>query len=137
MEVTGNPDRILKENKKIFNPWFEAWLLSHVPRLMNHPKWFSTDHDIKICDVVLFLKQDGVLSNSYQYGMVNEIAPSTDGIIHKVIVRYRNHQENVDQYTTRSVHDLVLIHPTDELNLMEKLGKVASIANKEYEELNI
>ena len=50
------------------------------------PKWFSTDHDIKICDVVLFLKQDGVLSNSYQYGMVNEIVPSKDGIICKVIV---------------------------------------------------
>ena len=64
---------------------------------MNHPKWFSRDHDIKICDIVLFFKQDGVLSNSCQYGMVNDIVPSKDGIIHKVIVRYRNHQENVDR----------------------------------------
>ena len=39
-------------------------------------------------------------------------------------------KENVDRYKTRSVHDLVLIHPIDELNLMEELGKVASIANK-------
>ena len=31
MEVTGNPDRILKENIKILNLWFEAWLISHVP----------------------------------------------------------------------------------------------------------
>ena len=34
----------------------------------------------------------------------------------------------------------MLIHPIDELNLelnMEELGKVALIANKEYEELNI
>ena len=68
--------------------------------------------------------------------MVNEIVPSKDGIIRKVIVRYRNHQEDVDWYTIRSVRDLVLIHPI-ELNLMEKLGKVASIVNKEYEELNI
>ena len=90
----------------------------------------------KSCDVVLFLKEDGVLSESYQYGMVNEIVPSKDGIIRKVIVRYRNHQEDVDWYTIRSVRDLVLIHPI-ELNLMEKLGKVASIVNKEYEELNI
>ena len=52
--------------------------------------------------------------------------------IRTVIVRYRNHPENVDRYTTRSVRDLVLIHPVDELNLMEELGKVvASIANKE------
>ena len=86
MEVTGNSDRILKENRNIFNSWFETWLISHVPRLMNHPKWFSTDHDIKVCDVVLFLKQDRVLCNSYQYGMVNEIIPSKDSVIHKVIV---------------------------------------------------
>ena len=98
---------------------------------MNHPKWFSTAHDIKICDVVLFLKQDGVLSNSYQYGMVNKIVPSNDGVIRKVIVRYRNYHENVDRYTTKSVRDLVLIHPIDELILMEELGEVAPIANKE------
>ena len=53
---------------------------------MNHPKWFSTDPDIKICDVALFLKQDGVLSNSYQYGMINEIVPSKGGIIRKMII---------------------------------------------------
>ena len=69
--------------------------------------------------------------------MVNEIVPSKDGVICKVIVWYRNHQENVDQYTTRSIHDLVLIHPIDELNLMEELGKVASIANEECETMNI
>ena len=137
MEVTGNQDRILKENRKIFNSWFEAWLISHVPRLMNHPKWFSADHDIKICDVVLLLKQVGVLSNSYQYGKVNKVVPSKDGVIRKVIARYRNHQENVDRYTTRSVRNLVLIHPIDELNLMEELGKVASIDNKEYEVMNV
>ena len=56
MEVTGNPDRILKENKNFFNSWFEAWLISHVPRLMNHPKWFSTDHVIKICHVCILLE---------------------------------------------------------------------------------
>ena len=100
MEVTGNHDRILKENREIFNSWFEALLTSNVPRLMNHPKWFSTDHDIKICDVVLFLKQDWVLNNSYQYGMVNETVRSKDGIIRKVIVQYRNHEENIDRYTT-------------------------------------
>ena len=38
MQITGNPDRILKENRKTFNSWFETWLISHVPRLINHPK---------------------------------------------------------------------------------------------------
>ena len=104
---------------------------------MNHPKWFSIDHGIKMCDVVLFLKQDGVLSNSYHYSMVNSIVTSKDGVIRKVIVRYRNHQENIDQYTIRPVPDLLLIHPINELNLMEELGKVALIANKEYDAMNV
>ena len=61
--------------------------------------------------------------------MVPEIVPSKHGVIPQVIVRYRNHQENVDRYTTRSVGDLVLILPIDVLNLMEELGKKTSIAN--------
>ena len=39
-EVTGNPGEILKENKRILNSWFETWLVYHVQKLMNHPKWF-------------------------------------------------------------------------------------------------
>ena len=100
---------------------------------MNYPKLFSTDNDIKVCDVGLFLKQDGVLSSSCQYDKVNEIAPSSDGIIRKMIVRndYRNYQKNVDRYATRSVRYLVLINPVDKLSLMKELGRAASIAYKE------
>ena len=137
MEVTSNPDRILKKTRKIFSSWFETWLIAHLPRLTNHSEWFSLDHDIKIRGVALFLKHDGVLSSSCQYGMVNEIVPSKYVVICKVIVRYRNHQENVDRYTIRSIRDLMLIHPIDELNLMEELGKVTLIANKVYEALSI
>ena len=39
----------------------------------------------------------GVLSSSYQYGMVNKVVPSKDGIIRKMNRRYRNHQQNVDR----------------------------------------
>ena len=60
--------------------------------------------------------------------MVHEAVPSRDGIFRKVVVKYRNNQENVDRFTTRAVRELVLIHPVDELNLMEKLEKMATVA---------
>ena len=65
---------------------------------MNHPKWFCPDCDIKLYDVVLFFKQDGVLTNTYQYGisMINKIAPSKDSVIRKAAVCYRNHQKYVN-----------------------------------------
>ena len=38
MKVTRNYQKMLEENKKIYNIWFEAWLASHVPKLMDQPK---------------------------------------------------------------------------------------------------
>lgn len=50
---------------------------------------------------------------------MNEIVPWKDGVIRKAVFCYRNHQENIDRYITRAVYDLLLIHPIDQLNLME------------------
>ena len=88
-------------------------------KLTNHPKWFCIDRDTKVCNVVFFLKQNGVLSNTYQYDVMNEIVPWKDGVIRKAVFCYRNHQENIDRYITRAVYDLVLLHPIDQLNLIE------------------
>ena len=129
MKITGSTQKITEENKKIFNSWFEAWLTSYVPKLMHQPKWFRSDRDIKICDVVLFTKKEGSISSIYQYGMVHEIEPSKDGLIRRVVVKYRNHNESVDRFTTRAVRELVLIHPIDEVHLMEELGKMSTTDN--------
>ena len=98
MEVSGNLNKLLKENKMIFNSWFKSGLVSHIPKLMNHPEWFCGESDIKPDDVVLFSKQDRVLSNTYQYGicMINKILTSNNSVFRKSIVCYRNHQEHVN-----------------------------------------
>ena len=71
MTVTNNPEKFFFTNEKLFNTWFECWLISHVPKLMHHPKWFQTDRDVKVGDVVLFSKQENQLSSTYQYGMIS------------------------------------------------------------------
>jgi len=43
-----NPTKILKENEKVYNAWFEVWLLVHVPKLMKQQKWFDSDGDDKL-----------------------------------------------------------------------------------------
>ena len=71
---------------------------------MQQPKWFRSERDIKICDIVLFLKQEGsILSNNYQYGMVKEIIPCRDDVIPEIVMKYRNANENTDRFTTRAV----------------------------------
>ena len=120
--VTSNPGNLLKANQKIFDTWFETWLTVHVPKLMYQPKWFDSHHHIKIGDVVLFIKRESTLNNTYQYGKVKEIISSQDGRIRKVIVEYRNENENTNRTTYRAVRGLVLIHPVDELSLSEELA---------------
>ena len=53
--------------------------------------------------------------------MIHEIEPSKDGLIRKVVVKYRN-----NRFTTRAVRELVLIHPIDEVHIMEELVRMAT-----------
>ena len=128
--VTNDYSKILNQNNQIFESWFWAWLVSFVPKLMERPKWFNTDRDMKICDIVLLLRHEGALRCVYQYGTVNEIQRGGDGVIRRVQVKYRNHNENIDRCTWRTVRQLIIIHPVDELSIMEELGTLKfSICN--------
>ena len=124
-EEQGSLQRKIDENNRIFRAWFQVWLISHVPKLMDQPKWFKSDRDIKICDIVLMLKQEGELCCTYQYGMVHALEKDKDDVIRKVQIKYRNSSENQDRFTWRSVRTLVIIHPVDELSIMEELAKSA------------
>ena len=80
---------------------------------------------MKICAAVFFIKKDGSLVSTYQYGMINQLQQSKDCIIRKTIVKYCNYNENVDRFVTDAVNELVLIHPMIELRFMEELGNLA------------
>ena len=136
--VTDDPSKFFAENTKIFNAWFETWLSCHVPKLMKQPKWFRTEYDVNQGDIVLFLKKEGLLNTTYQYGIVSDVEKSRDGKIRTVTVRYRNHNESVDRETRRAVRQLIVIHRVDELNIIQELGNIASVvdAKKKCDELS-
>jgi hypothetical protein len=126
LNVEGNYDKVLNHNEKVFNAWFGAWLISHVPKLIDQPKWFVADRHLKEGDIVLFSKHESELSNTYQYGMVHSLVVGRDGRIREVDVRYRNSSEKTDRFTRRATRSLVVIHPVDEVTVMQELGSVAA-----------
>ena len=129
MHVTRNPSKFLEDNVKIFNSWFETWFVSQVPKLMDHPKWFKTEYHLQVGDIVLFLKKEGLLNETYQYGTIKSTDIGRDGKIRGAVVRYRNHNENPDRETHRAVRQLIMIHRVDELNILQELGEIAIIAD--------
>ena len=125
MCITNHYEKILQTNNSIFEAWFENWLVSHVPKLMDQPKWFKTDRDLKQGDIELILKEEKELCNVYQYGMVETVHRGRDSIIRKVFVRYRNANEATSRTTLRSARSLIVIHPVDEIDVIQELGEIA------------
>ena len=130
--VRNNPKKFLFTHEKLFIRLFKCWLISHVLKLMHHPKWFQTDKDVKVEDVFLFIKQKNQLSSTYQYGMISDLSRSSDNKIRKATVRFRNSIETVDRFTNRAVRQLIVIHPMDELNMMKELRQTATFADMQY-----
>ena len=64
--------------------------------------------------------------------MISDLSKSCDDKIREAIVRYRNSTEAVDRFTNRAVRQLIVIHPMDELNMMEELGQIATFADMQH-----
>ena len=118
-------DKILENNRNIYNSWFENWLLCHVPKLMEQPKWFRDDRHVQKGDIVLLLKHESDISSEYRYGIIDSVEVSRDGKIRGAYVRYRNSDSNTDQTSYRAVRSLVVIHSVDEVNIMQEIGEIA------------
>ena len=112
--------RIIESNEKIFRAWFNAWLVSFVPTLVERPKWCTSDGDIKIGDIVLFLKSEKEFDLQYQYGILSKVHTGKDGKNRKVEVEYQNSNEGLKRKTHRGSRDLVIVHPVDELDIYER-----------------
>ena len=99
LKIDRNLNRIIESNNKIFEVWFKKWLTSYVPSLVEKPKWFVTETNVSIGDVILFLKSEQEFVRQFQYGIIVDSIKSRDNIIRTVEIEYRNHSENIKRRT--------------------------------------
>ena len=122
LTVTEDIRKIVKRNTDVYNTWFKCWLISSVPTLILQPKWYQSDRDPKIGDVILFLKSEKEFERKYQYGIITDIKVSRDGKIRQVEVEYQNYSEKSKRRTNRGTREVVVIHPVEELGLLRELN---------------
>ena len=125
IEVTGDIGKIIKRNNEIFHTWFKCWLISYVPTLMLQPKWYKSDIDPKVGDIILFLKSDREYDKQYQYGIIIDVKVSRDGKVRQIEVEYQNHIEKTKRRTIRGTREVVVIHPVGELGLVRELNALS------------
>ena len=125
LEIVPDLRMIIENNNRIFEVWFKEWLVSYVPTLVEQPKWFVTERNIAIGDVVLFLKSEKEFDLQYQYGIVVRTLMGKDGAVREVEVEYQNPNETTKRRTTRGARDLVVIHQVDEIGISKELAELA------------
>ena len=89
---------------------------------MLQPKWFRSDMDPKVDDVILFLKSDKEFDKQYQYGIITDLKLNRDYKIRRIEIEYQNHTEKTKRRTLRGTRDVVVVHPADELGLVRELN---------------
>ena len=125
------PVRLSNDNRKMmseiqdkFAAWYRIWCNVYVPKLMHQKQGFKNDRDLAPGDLVYYQKSEGALAGVWMMGRVDQLVRSRDGLIRRVIVKYRNHKEDFDRVTERSARKLIKIWSEDDSDLHEDLSKL-------------
>ena len=125
VRLSTDNNKMMKDVQKRTEAWFKIFKDSCVPRLVLQQKWYRTVKDLAVGDLVFFRKTESELGDGdWTVGMVEQVLPSVDGHIRKVLVKYRNASENFDRLTPRNSRKLVKLCNVDDPGLSEDLDWV-------------
>lgn len=130
------PSRLMEQMETVFKAWWEVWkderLVDYIPQ---PGKWTESKGEIKVGDVVIFLKsdKDQTLGDPvWKMGRVKELELSADGVARTAIVEYKNSTETVFRTTRRSVRKIAVLHREGDLDLVQELNEAARQMNISY-----
>ena len=116
---------LLKKVEKLYEAWFLVWRDTVVPKIMFRPKWFNSDKDLEVGDLVYFQKSESKLDQAWTLGRVEQVVRSErDNLIRKVVVKYQNSGEQHPQFTDRHVRKLIKLFNVDEHQVQEDLAEL-------------
>ena len=124
VKLSSDTTKMLGDIQGKYEAWYKIWLETYVPKLMMTKKGFKNSRDLAKNDIVYFQKEEGALSSPWSMGVIEQIVRGRDGVIRRVVVKYRNFKEDFDRFTDRSVRRLIKLYSVDDPDIYSDLGKV-------------
>ena len=123
--------KMMEQNAAIEAAWFDVWEKEKIITLIPQPyKWKSGVPDVKVNDVVVFIKDKKVGGGPlWKVGIVDSVETSRDEVIRRVNIRYRLSGEQVNRYTRRSVRSVAVVWRDSDLDLPGQLSTAQAKAN--------
>ena len=109
--------------QNLADEFWKRWTELCAPSLVLHPKWHTSQRNLKPGDVVLVFDDSSAIRGEYRLAIIREVYAGDDHKVRKVSLAYKTYKvgEKVaeysgakDQVITRSIQRLVLIVPVDE-----------------------
>ena len=116
---------ILSRVNETYDSWFKIWAEAMVPKLLFKPKWFKTEKELKIGDLVYFPRAENTLDKKWMMGVVDSVERGRDGLIRMIDIRYKNAGQNIFQLTNRTIRKVVKVWGIEDIHLDEDLAEMA------------
>ena len=125
VKLPDSRKEILKQVEETYIAWFNIWLNTLVPKLMFIPKWFKTDKDLEVGNLVYFKKDpDTAFDTKWVIGVIDDVTRGRDGLIRMVRVKYFNGLNNTPQFTDRTIRKLVKLWSVDDISLADDIAEM-------------
>ena len=101
-----------------------------MPKLIRSPKWFKSETDLEIGDLVYFQRTANELGSKYGrwvIGRVAELERGGDSVIRRVWVTYKNAGEDILHKTERSIRSLIKLFSITDSSIQEDLSEVQKV----------
>ena len=136
VKLPEGPASMMNKVEEAFKTFYKIYNDTMVAKLLQdtQPKWFRSEKDLKVGDVVYFRKDEGsAIKGAWTTGVVEEIVKSGDGLVREATVKYCNSTEDTPRFTDRSVRTLVRLfnvedgHWREDMEQVEKILKAKNI----------
>ena len=127
LRLPHGASELAEKVRKAYESWFHIWNQAYIPKILFKPKWFRDEVDLKVDDIVYFPKSsDAQKDNVWITGRISKLNRSRDGLIRKVVIKYRNSNEDRDRETERSVRTISKLWNCEDGNLQDDFAELAS-----------
>ena len=133
IELASGYDKMMERVDQTYQAWFRIWRDAWVPKLMYAPKWFKSEVDLNIGDLVYFQRTANELGSKYSkwtVGEVENLERGQDKKNRRVWVKYKNPGDANYQNTERSVRSLIKIFLILDGGIQEDLREVQRVMSQ-------
>lgn len=102
-----NPRDLIRSIEQRTKEFWTSWVKYFAPNLLPRNKWYRRRENAKVGDLVL--EADATRRNKWSMGVIEEVLPGKDGLVHKVMMKTKT------GCYKRPIHKLCLIATKEEL----------------------